>query len=664
MKFPTFSQWKQVFKVLKKSERITLLGLFALALGSLLFLISIFYINNTKVMPASGGTFVEGVVGQPRFINPIYGETDDVDRTLIDLVYSGLMTYDKDGKIVPDLAKSYKVSPDGKTYNFQLKDNLFWQDGKRLTAGDVVYTIKTIQNSDYKSPLRANWIAVSVEKISDESLTFTLRSPYNSFLENCTFKIIPQHIWQGVLPENFALSSYNLQPIGSGPYTFSSLTQTSTGFVRSLDLKSNYKYYNRPPYISNISFKFFEKNEDLIKAANAKTIDGFSLAALDNDQASAEKRISQGWSGNEKFSFYSLSMPRYFAVFFNNNKVKIFSDPNLREASVLAVNKEELTAKIESSTKVKTESVDSPISADFYGYEKPQTTPSFDIQKAKNLLDKSGFKDNGQGQRAKPNDKKPALQFKTYLSEGSKGNEVAQLQSCLAKLDNNFSNLMQSETNGTFGKGTGDAVTEFQKKYLPDLNSTGETGKATRQKLNDLCFAQQQNSTPLKFTLTTINQPQLVKAASLLKEYWQAVGISVDINALNISDLKTVIKERSYDALLYGEALGITPDLYPFWHSSQINDPGLNLSVYSNKDVDSLLKDARENPDALKVAQDYAKLQDILESDAPALFLYNPAYVYWVSQKVKGIGTTKIVDPAKRFSNIENWHINTKRVLK
>ena len=170
-KFPSLSQWKQIFKVLRKGEKITLLGLAVLAVGSLFFLATNFYINNTKVVPAFGGTYVEGVVGQPRFINPIYGETNDVDRTLIDLIYSGLMTYDKDGKIVNDLASSYTVSDDGKTYDFQLKDNVFWQDGKPLTSDDIIFTIETIQNSDYKSPLRANWLGVEAEKTSDKSLS-------------------------------------------------------------------------------------------------------------------------------------------------------------------------------------------------------------------------------------------------------------------------------------------------------------------------------------------------------------------------------------------------------------------------------------------------------------------------------------------------------------
>ena len=213
-KFPKFSQWKQFLKVLKKTERIFFLVFAVLFILSAAYLAVNFYIKNTNPAPAFGGTYTEGIVGQPRFINPIYGETNDVDRALINLVYSGLMSYDKDGKIVNDLVESYRVSDDGKIYTFRLKDNLYWQDGAPLTADDVIYTIKTIQNSDYKSPLRANWLNIEAEKLSNRAFTLSLAAPYNSFLENCTIKIIPQHIWENILPENFALSVYNLQPIG------------------------------------------------------------------------------------------------------------------------------------------------------------------------------------------------------------------------------------------------------------------------------------------------------------------------------------------------------------------------------------------------------------------------------------------------------------------
>jgi len=652
----------------------------ALAVGSLTFLTIYFYINNTHAVPAFGGIYTEGAVGQPRFINPIYGQTNDIDRTLVDLVFSGLMNYDKNGQIVPDLAESYTISSDGKTYTFTLKNNIFWHDGKTLNVDDVLFTVKTMQNSDYKSPQRANWIDVDVQKISDNSLAFILKQPYNSFLENCIFKIIPKHIWENISPENFILSTYNLQPIGSGPFEFKGLRQANTGFIESLSLASNRKYYATPSFVSEISFNFFEKMDQVLKAANTGAIDGFALAPASENNGTLEQQLRLGGRpANEKFSMYSFSLPRYFAVFFNNQKTSIFSDKNIRQALTYSVNKNEISqtisiTDISSQTKNNIEIVDSPILPDFFNYQQPDNVYEFDVKKAENLLDKSGFlakgesasggKDNIPLVREKAISKKPAFQFKSYLKVGSKGSEVTQLQGCLARLDENFKMLLANETNGTYGKATEDAVTEFQKKYLASEKPTGETGTATRKKLNELCIQQTPNTQPLAFTLVTINQPQLVEVANLLKNYWKSIGVSVTVNAVNITDIKPIIKNRGYDALLYGETLGIQPDLYPFWYSSQKLDPGLNLSSYENKDVDKLLKDARQTLSEEQKKEDLEKIQTIILNDAPALFLYNPHYLYWASQNVSGIDTVKIADPAKRFSNITNWYLQTKRVWK
>jgi len=236
------------------------------------------------------------------------------------------------------------------------------------------------------------------------------------------------------------------------------------------------------------------------------------------------------------------------------------------------------------------------------------------------------------------------------------------LQKCLAKLG--FSNDLSNETNGGYGVATENAVTNFQIKYLPSEKPTGEVGKATRAKLNELCTTNPETSQPLKITLTTINQPQLLQTANILKDQWQKIGFAVDINAVELSDLKSIIKERNYDALLYGQALGSLLDLYPFWHSSQIYDPGLNLSEYQNKDVDVLIKDARENLDLSKKQKNLEKLQDIIIKDAPAIFLYSQNYIYWAKDTVQGIQADKIIDPAKRFADVSNWYIKTKRVWK
>lgn len=666
MKLPSFFQWTQLFRVFSKKEKVFFTTLIALAFSSAIFLGVSFYLSHTKVVPAYSGSYTEGLIGQPAFINPIYGETNDIDRALIDLVYSGLMTYDKEGSIVNDLVENYQISNDGTTYTFELKENLLWQDNIPLTSDDVIYTIKTIQDPEYASPLRANWLGVTAEKISDKSFSLSLGTPYNSFLENATVKIIPQHIWKNVLPQNFKLSPYNLQPVGSGPYTLKTIEQNSNGFIKRMTLSTNLKYYGEIPHIPNISFSFFENENELIKAANQKTIDGFSASSLSLNEQDLEGQIKQGWGRSEKFNVYSMLMPRYFAVFFNTDKSRIMSDKNITQALNYAVNKQELLLTINQKTGEKTNIVNSPILPDYFGYSEPAIVYDFNLDTAKNLLDKTGYKEQEnetQGApRAKTNDKKPSFQFKNYLKIGSAGDEVTQLQGCLAKLDDSFKDLLQDETNGKYGEETGAAVEAFQKKYLPDVEPTAEAGPSTRKKLNELCFAQEQTLIPLRFTLVTINQPQMVETANLLKAYWQQAGAEAEIKSVDLPELKEIIKNRDYDALLYGQALSTLPDLYPFWHSTQINDPGLNLSLYQNKNVDQLLKEARETLDESIKQQDYQELQDTLLADAPALFLYNPNYIYWVSDKIKGIESSRIVDPAKRFEDIQNWYINTRRV--
>ncbi|MBU4275049.1 peptidoglycan-binding protein [Patescibacteria group bacterium] len=654
IKLPNLSQWKRIFKILHKKEKIAFLTFLVLALGSLIFLLTSLYLDHTKIAPAFGGSFSEGVVGQPRFLNPIYGETNDVDRDLIELIFSGLMSYDNTGQIVKDMASDYKISEDGRVYEFTLKDNIFWHDGKPFTSEDIIFTIKTIQNSDYKSPLRANWLEVETEMISEKSFRLKLKSPYNSFLENCTLKIIPKHIWESILPESFALSFYNLQPIGSGPYKFKELRQADTGFIKSITLKSNQNYYQKKPFISEISFKFFEKKEDLIKAAAKKEIDSFSSAYL-NGQTSLPKN----------FSFYSFATPRYFSIFFNITKSDIFADKKIRWALNYAINKQEIIDGINSPLLKEYNAevfriVESPILPDFFGYQDPSEIYGFNIEEAKELLDEAGFKENDEGKREKSIIKNPAFQFKINLATGSQGKDVEELQKCLAK----DPDIYQGEITGYFGKATKEAVTKFQEKYSINITNFGSVGKTTRAKLNELCTPPPQTTLPLQFTLTTVNQPLLVRVADILKSQLEKIGAMVEIKALDIQDLKPIIKERNYDALLYGEALGMLFDPYPFWHSAQIIDPGLNLSGYENKNADKLLKEGRETLDEDIKKEKYEEFQEILIADAPAVFLYNSSYFYFIDNKIKGIETKKIIDPARRFSNIEDWYLKTRRAWK
>lgn len=655
MKLPSKKQCRQFFRVLTKKEKI-IFSLFSfLFLLSFSFLLINLYFKNTEIQPADGGIFVEGVIGQPRFINPIYAPLSDIDRDLTEFLFSGLMQYNSQGEIIPDLAKSYQIQEDGKILEVELKENLFWSDNTTLTVDDVIFTIETIQNPEIKSPLRPSWLGVRVKKISDSKIGFELEKPSSIFLENLTLKIIPKHIWENISWQNFPLSFFNLKPIGSGPYQLKNLIQDKEGKIILLDLIRNPNYHGKAPYLSQISFQFFEKEEDLLSAIESGKINGFTLSNLTNLTNWAN------WA-----NLYSFSLPRYFAVFFNQEQSKALAEKEVRQALNYGTNKKEIIEEILGN---QGKIVDSPILPEIYEFKEPSKIYQFDLKEAELLLEKKGFGKTEKGTREKVIKKELAFQFKSNLSLGSQGKEVEELQKCLAKDKEIYS---EGEITGYFGQKTKNAIIKFQEKYRQDIlepsglkRGTGEVRKLTQDKLNEICFEKPEEVIPLKFSLVTINQPRLVEIANLLKEQWQSLGAEIEVKTYDISILeKEIIKPRKYQALLFGQVLGMIPDPLPFWHSSQVKDPGLNLALYKNKEVDKLLEEARQNLNEKERKELLEKFQEILIDESPALFLVNPDYLYFVSKEVKGIKAGIITDPAQRFSNIEEWYIKTKKVLK
>ena len=168
---------------------------------------------------------------------------------------------------------------------------------------------------------------------------------------------------------------------------------------------------------------------------------------------------------------------------------------------------------------------------------------------------------------------------------------------------------------------------------------------------------------PLEFTISTSNNSDLIKTAEILKETWKEIGIKVNLEIFEIGDLnQLVIRQRKYDALLFGEIVGRDPDPFAFWHSSQRNDPGLNIALYANATVDKLLEDARTvlNPEKKKGI--YEKFQQEVKKDLPAIFLYSPYYLYIVPDFLKGLEIKNITAPQERFNGIHKWHIKTREV--
>lgn len=652
MKFPTLAQWQHFFKIISRKEKITFFSLIALAIISAGVLITLVYQEHTAVIAADNGTYIEGAIDQPRFLNPVYADSRSIDQDITALLFTGLLEYDKNGKIVNGMAE-YKISDDGKTYEFTLNNDLYWSDGKPITADDAIYTIQTIQDPAYKSPLRSRWLGVETEKVSDLVFRLKLKDPYASFLESCTLKIIPKHIWETVSAQNFPLSPLNLDPIVSGPYKLKLKNFAKDGSIASIDLEINPKFQGKKPYLAKISFVLFSDYNDLIAAFKRGKVQGFSP-----NQDTIQSNLKE-------ITTYSYSLPRYFAIHFNPENNEALSDVKVRTALAYATDKQEI---LTTALAGKGEIADSPLASNIYGIPGPATIYNYDIQKAGQILDDAGYKLGEDGLRSKTVNRQHAFQFnKTLLKGTNLTNDVKELQKCLAR-----EVMPDLEVNGNYGDKTVEAVKLFQEKYRSYIldpqnikDANGETKQATREKLNEVCFPSGDSTTQLNITLTVANQKPFTAVAELIKQQWQKIGVTVNINAIDTASLeREIVKPRAYQALLFGQALEMIPDPYPFWHSTQIVDPGMNFSQYENKDADKLLEEIRQTTDQNSRNEKLKSLEDLIAKDEPAIFLYNPDYVHIVSKEVKGIQTSVITDPSRRFAEIANWYTATKRIWK
>lgn len=350
-------------------------------------------VNNAFLVsiPKSGGTLVEGVIGTPRFINPLIATTDG-DKDLTSLIYSGLMRQMPNDTIVPDLASSYTISPSGLTYTVILKDNITFHDGTPVTADDVVFTIHAAQDATIKSNKQANWEGVLVEKIDAKTVQFTLKQPYAPFVQNLTLGILPKHLWESVKPEEFALSALNTNPVGSGPYSLADVTKDKN-VPTSYELKAFKAFSLGKPLISDVVIKFYASEKALTDAYLSGSVGAINSISPDNAEI-LEKRGAK---------IEHVSLPRTFGVFFNQSNNPVLADISIRKALDLAVNRDYIVNSV------------------LRGYGKPLYGPAPEtliegvqnpaplteeqvaarITEATTLLDKQGWKVNDAGIREK-----------------------------------------------------------------------------------------------------------------------------------------------------------------------------------------------------------------------------------------------------------------------
>lgn len=510
-----------------------------------------------KSVPIAGGVYTEGIIGAFTNANPIYA-SGAVDGSVSKLVFSGLLKYNQKNQLVGDLAQSWSVDSTGTVYKVVLKPSLKWHDGEPLTAADVVFTYRTIQNPDARSPLQASWRGIKVEAKDNQTITFTLPNVLSSFPYALTNGIVPHKHLESIPATQLRSVRFNtVAPIGSGPFKFDRIAVSGGNVddrVEQVGLVPFEGYHDGTAKIQRLIIKSFRNEKTMLDSFNHHELNAMSGLDTLSDQ------VSQNSDVNE----HSIPITGQVVVFFKTSE-GVLQDVKVRQALVEAARPKDIIAGL----KYPVVTSDSPFLKTHLGYDKKLTQLPTNVEGAKKLLDEAGWKVGPDGIRVK---------------DGKK----------------------------------------------------------------------------LSFRLYSQNTSEYTFVSQKLQEQWKAVGVDVRSFLEANDELQGTITRHEYDALLYGVALGLDPDVFPYWHSSQADiraDNRSNFSEYKSSVADKALEAGRTRSDPQIRIIKYRPFLESWRTDAPALVLYQPRYLYVTRGTVNGFEPTQMNAATDRYANVQNWTI-------
>lgn len=339
----------------------------------------------STIAPAIGGTYAEAVLGPLDNLNPIYATTS-AEYSASRLLFSSLFDYDNSGHLRGDLARTIKTNEEGTTYTVTLRKDAKWQDGARLTAKDVVFTIDTIKNPATRSTIKG-WQDIDVKALDDTTVVFTLPSTYAAFPHALTFPILPQHILADVRPGSLRENSFSQSPVGSGPFRLQLLQIIDMMNSRKIvHMSANKDYYKGAPKLSRFQLHVYSTSDAITAALRTSEVNAATDIAADSTESIDKNRYTV------------ISQPvnnGVYALF--NTSDEILKDKTVRQALQRATN----TSVIRDKVSPDVGQLDLPfIDGQLTGDDIPKR-PAFDTAKAGQMLEESGWKLQSNGTRAK-----------------------------------------------------------------------------------------------------------------------------------------------------------------------------------------------------------------------------------------------------------------------
>jgi len=274
--------------------------------------------------PKNPTTFTEASIGEPKRLIPMLA-SDSASQDITSLVFNGLVKYDKNIRLVGDLAESFEMTPDCRLATFHLRKGVKWHDGREFTADDVLFTYQKITDPQIVTPYSSAFETVEkVEKVGPQTIRVTYREPFAPGLESWGMGIIPKHLLEGKDLNN---DPFNRNPIGTGPFRFSKWV---TG--QKVVIKANPDYFEGKPEIEEYLYRLIPDTATQFLELKALNIDMMSLSPVQYQKQTDDRFFKTEFN---KFNYPALS---YTYIGYNLQNPK-FSDKRTRQALTHAINK-------------------------------------------------------------------------------------------------------------------------------------------------------------------------------------------------------------------------------------------------------------------------------------------------------------------------------------
>lgn len=329
----------------------------------------------TVAIPSYGDAIVVASIGDANTLVPILA-SDSASQDICNLIFNGLVKYDKAISLVGDLAESWEVKDDGLAIIFHLRKNVRWHDGKPFTARDVEFTYKRLIDPDVKTPYSGDFERVkSLEVLDDYAVKVTYKEPFSPGLSSWGMWIMPKHILEN---EDLSNTKFSRAPIGTGPYKFK---EWKSG--EKIVLVANPDYFEGRPYIDIYIYRIIPDQATTFLELQTQGVDEVGLTPLQYSRQTDTKFFERYY---RKYRYPSFG---YTYLGFNLKDPK-FKDRRVRLAIDYAIDKEEI---IEGVLLVLGRVSTGPFSPESWAYDKTVKPVSFDAATARQLLKEAGWED-------------------------------------------------------------------------------------------------------------------------------------------------------------------------------------------------------------------------------------------------------------------------------